>query len=130
MIRSMPSIVLYERLYRPPEHVQSPIATHHLGSGICSHRRISGPAIFVVRVPATISTSACRGEARNGNMPQRSMSLREVAADIISMAQQARPDRSGHRLFIRMRSRSEEHTSELQSRQYLVCRLLLEKKKK
>src|SRR3712207_6978912 len=29
-------------------------------------------------------------------------------------------------LFIR----SEEHTSELQSRQYLVCRLLLEKKKK
>src|SRR3712207_8967869 len=28
------------------------------------------------------------------------------------------------------RTRSEEHTSELQSRQYLVCRLLLEKKKK
>src|SRR3712207_7726426 len=27
------------------------------------------------------------------------------------------------------RDRSEEHTSELQSRQYLVCRLLLEKKK-
>src|SRR3712207_8102678 len=29
----------------------------------------------------------------------------------------------------RARHRSEEHTSELQSRQYLVCRLLLEKKK-
>src|SRR6476620_12637325 len=29
-----------------------------------------------------------------------------------------------------VRGRSEEHTSELQSRQYLVCRLLLEKKKK
>src|SRR3712207_8519792 len=29
-----------------------------------------------------------------------------------------------------IKSRSEEHTSELQSRQYLVCRLLLEKKKK
>src|SRR3712207_7326139 len=28
------------------------------------------------------------------------------------------------------RDRSEEHTSELQSRQYLVCRLLLEKKKR
>src|SRR3712207_7227288 len=28
-----------------------------------------------------------------------------------------------------LRHRSEEHTSELQSRQYLVCRLLLEKKK-
>src|SRR3712207_8866772 len=33
----------------------------------------------------------------------------------------------GHR---RPQRRSEEHTSELQSRQYLVCRLLLEKKKK
>src|SRR3712207_8833724 len=35
----------------------------------------------------------------------------------------ARRSRAG-----RPRSRSEEHTSELQSRQYLVCRLLLEKK--
>src|SRR3712207_7714290 len=30
---------------------------------------------------------------------------------------------------LRIHGRSEEHTSELQSRQYLVCRLLLEKKK-
>src|SRR3712207_8489971 len=33
-------------------------------------------------------------------------------------------------LFPRGTTRSEEHTSELQSRQYLVCRLLLEKKNK
>src|SRR3712207_6859250 len=33
-------------------------------------------------------------------------------------------------LFGEEGKRSEEHTSELQSRQYLVCRLLLEKKKK
>ena len=32
--------------------------------------------------------------------------------------------------FFKKPNRSEEHTSELQSRQYLVCRLLLEKKKK
>src|SRR3712207_8764493 len=31
--------------------------------------------------------------------------------------------------FAALQRRSEEHTSELQSRQYLVCRLLLEKKK-
>ena len=31
--------------------------------------------------------------------------------------------------FYTIVNRSEEHTSELQSRQYLVCRLLLEKKK-
>src|SRR3712207_7355715 len=40
-------------------------------------------------------------------------------------------DRDVDRLIARRhRARSEEHTSELQSRQYLVCRLLLEKKKK
>src|SRR3712207_7249706 len=39
--------------------------------------------------------------------------------------------RRGRALDSAMRiTRSEEHTSELQSRQYLVCRLLLEKKKK
>src|SRR3712207_8254697 len=36
---------------------------------------------------------------------------------------------AGPRLLGRPGIRSEEHTSELQSRQYLVCRLLLEKKK-
>src|SRR3712207_8777863 len=48
------------------------------------------------------------------------------------------PSRAAHRAWRRRRrtatrcaaehKRSEEHTSELQSRQYLVCRLLLEKK--
>src|SRR3712207_6477812 len=35
----------------------------------------------------------------------------------------------GAHLVVHAAARSEEHTSELQSRQYLVCRLLLEKKK-
>src|SRR2546422_8352023 len=35
-----------------------------------------------------------------------------------------------HRLALEVGERSEEHTSELQSRLHLVCRLLLEKKKK
>src|SRR3712207_7256554 len=38
--------------------------------------------------------------------------------------------RRGHVGVGQVVTRSEEHTSELQSRQYLVCRLLLEKKKK
>src|SRR3712207_9021868 len=41
----------------------------------------------------------------------------------------ARGERRAPRLDRVARARSEEHTSELQSRQYLVCRLLLEKKK-
>src|SRR5947209_15399070 len=40
------------------------------------------------------------------------------------------PSGSCCRLSVRQQLRSEEHTSELQSRQYLVCRLLLEKTKK
>src|SRR3712207_9022498 len=39
------------------------------------------------------------------------------------------PD-AGTGLLLAHQPRSEEHTSELQSRQYLVCRLLLEKKKR
>src|SRR3712207_7893820 len=39
-------------------------------------------------------------------------------------------DRRDHERLQASETRSEEHTSELQSRQYLVCRLLLEKKKK
>src|SRR2546422_1828733 len=48
--------------------------------------------------------------------------------------QKSRIDRLSRRLqksrFYRSNERSEEHTSELQSRLHLVCRLLLEKKKK
>src|SRR3712207_7561529 len=49
-----------------------------------------------------------------------------IAFDVISYA--AGLTRMRFRNFI-VATRSEEHTSELQSRQYLVCRLLLEKKK-
>src|SRR3712207_8782721 len=45
------------------------------------------------------------------------------AGDVVGLEQELR--RAALELV-----RSEEHTSELQSRQYLVCRLLLEKKKK
>src|SRR3712207_8927375 len=40
-----------------------------------------------------------------------------------------RPGRAARLVAVAAAARSEEHTSELQSRQYLVCRLLLEKKK-
>src|SRR5258707_9738118 len=44
--------------------------------------------------------------------------------------QQLRKSLTGSHFSVGDQSRSEEHTSELQSRQYLVCRLLLEKKKR
>src|SRR3712207_8808704 len=55
--------------------------------------------------------------------PSRDVPLRGVRA-------RGRRSRREERAAVDVRARSEEHTSELQSRQYLVCRLLLEKKKK
>src|SRR3712207_7487036 len=65
--------------------------------------------------------------------------VEEVRAGLDEAAQlhhpQHRAEIAAGRLHLRQQvdaahPRSEEHTSELQSRQYLVCRLLLEKKKK
>src|SRR3712207_9016796 len=54
--------------------------------------------------------------------------LRRAAGQVLS--RRSRPYHLWRRLRLGARDpRSEEHTSELQSRQYLVCRLLLEKKK-
>src|SRR5687767_15720157 len=50
----------------------------------------------------------------------------EHKAAVIRRAVEGEPDPDDRRLVLR----SEEHTSELQSLAYLVCRLLLEKKKK
>src|SRR3712207_8834608 len=46
--------------------------------------------------------------------------------EAVALAERPEVVDARHRAVVR----SEEHTSELQSRQYLVCRLLLEKKKK
>src|SRR3712207_7644109 len=57
------------------------------------------------------------------------LDLRQVNSVLRKLrARDARHDRRQVELD-HTRVRSEEHTSELQSRQYLVCRLLLEKKK-
>src|SRR5258707_9290983 len=53
-----------------------------------------------------------------------------VAAGVGIVAPAVEMDSDVQRLAAVAHIRSEEHTSELQSRQYLVCRLLLEKKKK
>src|SRR5438445_639478 len=50
-------------------------------------------------------------------------------AEVVPRPEPAVPHRDHRGRLLLERERSEEHTSELQSRQYLVCRLLLEKKK-
>src|SRR3712207_7166117 len=67
-------------------------------------------SVLVVEVGSRIAVGAC------GSL------LAQLGARVVALEPRA-PSTSG-------KWRSEEHTSELQSRQYLVCRLLLEKKKK
>src|SRR3712207_7993357 len=66
--------------------------------------------------------------------------FRSHAGSVAAVSQQSPSGRTSTRIVnvigvdhlkgqINAKARSEEHTSELQSRQYLVCRLLLEKKK-
>src|SRR3712207_9128045 len=59
---------------------------------------------------------------------RRDLGSRETAMAIRTAAQAAVEATSARAADVADGDRSEEHTSELQSRQYLVCRLLLEKK--
>src|SRR3712207_8707955 len=61
--------------------------------------------------------------------PARSGAASRSAAPVSPSLQHLVPGDATGATDATPRSRSEEHTSELQSRQYLVCRLLLEKKK-
>src|SRR3712207_7319043 len=67
---------------------------------------------------------------RSGSRSGRDAVLLPAAAGDRQTARGVYRMRPAHPVAARdgARSRSEEHTSELQSRQYLVCRLLLEKK--
>src|SRR3712207_7390524 len=64
---------------------------------------------------------------KDENEPARKLTL---ALGGQFVRRQSFPDLVERNVYLFPRGRSEEHTSELQSRQYLVCRLLLEKKKK
>src|SRR5258707_11193202 len=73
----------------------------------------------------TLFRSPRRAPKPHENCRSTAPSTRPSASSTISRPFSPAPAKQAH-----SRSRSEEHTSELQSRQYLVCRLLLEKKKK
>src|SRR6202167_6871114 len=73
----------------------------HLGSGICSYkRRMTGAILFETR-PAMIIRSDWRGDPRITSAPKREISNRDPIIDIISMAQQARPNDIGQMEFLR-----------------------------
>src|SRR3712207_7046975 len=76
----------------------------------------------------TLFRSRFRGRGgERGLRASRLMTFSPIAPVIETPRLRLRGYRAGD-LDTQWASRSEEHTSELQSRQYLVCRLLLEKK--
>src|SRR5690625_6476423 len=82
------------------------------------------------------ASAACPGHARLRDAQPGSSTDEEqppmTTSFTAALRESARPtwDRAvGHRFVTELHERSEEHTSELQSRGHLVCRLLLEKKK-
>src|SRR3712207_7490058 len=72
----------------------------------------------------TLFRSTSRVVADDGLLVVGDLTLDEESHEVTRAGQDIRLTATEFEL------RSEEHTSELQSRQYLVCRLLLEKKKK
>src|SRR3712207_7160910 len=87
------------------------------------------PYTTLFRSPNTAqseSSSAAPGDSR----PRRSpITACTVDGSALALARPCAPCSAIQSRAISTTKRSEEHTSELQSRQYLVCRLLLEKKK-
>src|SRR3712207_9452740 len=100
-----PHIFFFLMIRRPPRSTLFPYTT--LFRSVLLHHH---PAAVVVP-----PQPGCQG--RKVNRPPAQLA-EQPASDRLEVVP---PGRAG---------RSEEHTSELQSRQYLVCRLLLEKKKK
>src|SRR2546422_2373883 len=74
----------------------------------------------------TISAKLCIAYLEQGTFPD---DLREEVDRQLKQLERASKKRFGDARDPLLVSRSEEHTSELQSRLHLVCRLLLEKKK-
>src|SRR3712207_7016878 len=86
--------------------------------------------------PYTTLFRSCDGSKPHGDTKATSSSIKpsgpSAPARPASAPRDAHdPARAAQSAAVKLASsRSEEHTSELQSRQYLVCRLLLEKKKR
>src|SRR3712207_6877818 len=86
------------------------------------------PYTTLFRSRAARARERAAGDARAA-LPPRARAHREREEAALRPRARRHRSRERRRAAQHRFARSEEHTSELQSRQYLVCRLLLEKKK-
>src|SRR3712207_7506792 len=82
----------------------------------------SAHEVRAVRVGAEAEREDLRADDREQRAGDHRVQLQLAAEDVDAAEREHRDERADHG------ERSEEHTSELQSRQYIVCRLLLDKK--
>src|SRR5690606_41532181 len=91
----------------------------------CPTRRSSDLDAQASFLPLVAANAETQAEPRRPPMRSSRPSRKPKAGGRSTPAHSGIPSCAGHSV-----ARSEEHTSELQSRENLVCRLLLEKKKK
>src|SRR3712207_8642494 len=99
---------------RPPRSTLFPYTTLFRSAGLL----VGGRPVGTHRLPQFAPVQRQAGRPHPVGPPLEQLVARHAPAEVVA----GRGDVAVQR--------SEEHTSELQSRQYLVCRLLLEKKKK
>ena len=111
--------------------IYSTLAAIHISNSHSPSHSIYGILLLTASVIICINEKSILFSDRPENRELTSSSIKYLlGADLHNIFW------SGSKLFSSLKAkhwfieRSEEHTSELQSRQYLVCRLLLEKKKK
>src|SRR5258708_8805145 len=75
-------------------------------------------------------TTLFRSHVLDAEQPVRRHRIEQIDGDVVAAQGHERQAREDERGEQNLGDRSEEHTSELQSPDHLVCRLLLEKKKK
>jgi len=113
------------RALKPPQLARPEV----LFSGMRGPIVVSSEDFVIARVPfgaqSGLVTVQNNGYVSNG----RELKVAQPIAESLHPVANPAIDRDGN-IYVTYSGRSEEHTSELQSRENLVCRLLLEKKKK
>src|SRR5690606_8532049 len=104
-----------------------------ISASSCSSERCARGAVTAPGYPSPSRHARRHGaDPEDGSACQHSSSTHSVSLELMTVdhLKQAAGHVRMSRMTVVIRARSEEHTSELQSRENLVCRLLLEKKKK
>src|SRR5690625_7861893 len=118
-ILSSADAAVWESRVRSPSTMASGSRSATVSQLIWGHSSLLSSKAFCVPVSSVMAPGAPQQPARKGDSELANQYMREASeASRSSVAVSTRPW-----------SRSEEHTSELQSRGHLVCRLLLEKTK-